>query len=108
MVNGIGCLQIFVKQNRQRNVVINRSLKTTLTTSNNHNKFNENIYFGSKKPVTTDTYSRASNDESYTFCIFLGYSLHSLVDKNLIFEPLPHIHVGVLISDLFRGVCGVS
>ena len=73
MVNSIGYLQIFVKQNRQRNLVINRPLKTTLTTSNNHNKFSGSIYFSSKKPITTNKYSRPSNDESYTFCIFLEY-----------------------------------
>ena len=108
MVNGVGRVQKLGKYNRQWSVVKNRPLNTTLPISNINDKYNENIYVGSKEPINTETFSIPSNDEKDTFCLFLACFLCLVVDNNRIFEPLSPLHVGIIISDLFGGVYGTE
>ena len=108
MVNRIGHVQKLGKYNRHIYVATNRPLNTTLPNYNIHDKYKENIDLGSKEPITADTYSRPSNDENDAFCLFWAYFLLFVVENNLIFEPLSPIHVGILISDVFGGVCGTA
>ena len=83
-----------------------RILNTTLPNSNIHDKYNENIDVGSEEPITTETYTRPSNNEKYSFCLFLAYFIHLVVENNHILEPLLPLHVGLLIFDVFGGVYG--
>ena len=70
MVNGVDRVQKLGKYDRQQSVVTTRPLKTTLTNSNSHDEYNEIIEAGSKEPITTETYSRPSNDENNVFYLF--------------------------------------
>ena len=91
MVNRVGRVHKLDKYNSQKPVVTNRRLNTTLSNSNSHDKYNENIDLGRKK--STETYSRPSNDENYALYLFLAYFIHLVVGNNLIFEPLYPLHV---------------
>ena len=105
MVNRIGHVQKLGKYNRHIYVATNRPLNTTLPNYNIHDKYKENIDLGSKELITADTYSRPSNDENDAFCLFLAYFLLLVADNNRISEPLSRLHVGILLSDAFGGVC---
>ena len=59
-----------------------------------------------KLTVTTETYSRPSNDKNEAFCIFLEYFLHLVAEKNRIFEPLSTLCDGILLSDVLGGMYG--
>ena len=104
MVNRVRRLRKLGKYNRQVCVVINRYLNATLSYYNKHNKYNKNIDVGIKEPITAKTYSRPSNDENDSFCLFLAYFLHLVVNKNRISGPLSPLHVRIIISNLFLGV----
>ena len=104
MERGVGHSQKLGKYNRKRSVVTNRPLDTTIPNYNSQNKYNENIDGGSKEPINTDNYYRPSNFENYASFLFLDYFIHLGVEDNHIFEPLSTLYVGILPSDVFRGV----
>ena len=91
MVNRVDHVHKLGKYNRQRSLVKNRHLNTTLLNSNSHDKRNKNIDIVSKEPTTAETYSRPSNDEIDALCLFLTYFLHLVVENNRIFQPHYHL-----------------
>ena len=54
MVNGVGRVYKLGKYNKQRSIVTNRPLSTTLTNSNIHGNYNENVDVGSEDPPRVD------------------------------------------------------
>ena len=84
-------------------MVTNRPLNTTLPNSNSHDKYIENIHVGGKEPINAETYSRLSNDKNDSFCLFVAYFIHVVMDNNHIFKNLSPIHVGILLYDVFGG-----
>ena len=73
MVTGVGSVHKLGKYNRQRSVITNMPLNTNLPYYNSHDKYNKNIYVGSKEPITTETYYRPINDDNNTLCLSLAY-----------------------------------
>ena len=108
LTGAVGRVQKLGKYNRHQSVVTSRPLNTTLTNYNSRDKYNENIDVGSKVPITADAYSIPSNDENDALCLFLEYFLHLVAADIRIFEPLPPLHVGIIFSDVFGGVCGTA
>ena len=108
MVNRIICAHKPGKQNRNKPVVTNGSLKKTLTTLNRHDKSNVNIYVGSKEPITAEAYYRPGNDENDVFCFFLVYLLHFMAENIRVFETMSTLNVRIILYDVFGGVYGAA
>ena len=46
--------------------------------------------------------------ESYASWLFLAYFIHFVAENNHILEPLPPLHVIIIINDVFGGVYGAA